>query len=123
MANMTDFARGFRDGRRDAKAALRCRPEGSCDAGLFGGSRPIGGCLCRACREARGAIGEYGRGYSMGYSGELHRSDLAASPCAMCNRVADAGFGPSHNGSRMCRMGVSIASGGNVAHCTCNGCF
>lgn len=43
--------------------------------------------------------------------------------CAECERIQRAGFGPSHNGARACRMGRSIASGGDLAHCSCAGCF
>lgn len=44
--------------------------------------------------------------------------------CITCAEIRDKydGFGPSHNGSAMCGSG-SIASGGTVAHCTCDRCF
>lgn len=32
-------------------------------------------------------------------------------------------WGPSHDGSPLCRMGTSIASGGTKAYCTCVACF
>lgn len=121
---MTNFALGFRDGRDDARRRFRGRIDaGRCNPTMFGGERPISGCVCPGCCEARCKQGEYGRGYAVGYAAELHKSDRAASACGMCNRVADAGFGPSHNGSKMCRLEASIASGGNVAHCTCAGCY
>lgn len=41
--------------------------------------------------------------------------------CARCE--SDAPGGPDHHGSRACRMRSSIASGGNIAHCSCAGCF
>ena len=43
--------------------------------------------------------------------------------CVECNRILDdGGFGPTHDGSRMCKSG-SIASGGTKAHCNCERCF
>jgi hypothetical protein len=43
--------------------------------------------------------------------------------CEYCEQIKNnGGFGPSHNGTRLCRSG-SIASGGNRAHCTCDLCF
>lgn len=50
--------------------------------------------------------------------------DSAAAECATCAyiRAECAGFGPRHNGSRNCESG-SIASGGQVAHCSCDTCF
>lgn len=45
-------------------------------------------------------------------------------PCARCAiQRLYGGHGPSHNGSRLCRQGYSIASGGGEAHCTCAACF
>ena len=43
-------------------------------------------------------------------------------PTCVRIRVEHHGYGPSHNGSSLCRSG-SIASGGNRAHCTCDACF
>jgi len=43
--------------------------------------------------------------------------------CQTCILIAArGGFGPSHDGSEHCESG-SIASGGDVAHCTCDVCF
>lgn len=44
--------------------------------------------------------------------------------CRTCAaiRILHHGFGPSHDGSRNCKSG-SIASGGNITHCTCSPCF
>lgn len=46
----------------------------------------------------------------------------APETCQGCNQNRAIGFGPSHSGSPLCRCG-SIASGGDVAHCTCSTCF
>ena len=43
--------------------------------------------------------------------------------CKQCRAGLIDSFGPSHNGSSMCRMRTSIASGGNRSHCTCRACF
>lgn len=47
---------------------------------------------------------------------------LVRSMCHECERYWETKFGPSHEGSVMCRSG-SLASGGTRAHCTCNTCF
>lgn len=47
---------------------------------------------------------------------------VPAKPCKECERYKEMGFGPSHNGSVLCRSG-SLKSGGTTAHCTCNSCF
>ena len=36
---------------------------------------------------------------------------------------SSGGWGPSRDGSPLCRMGTSIASGGTKAYCTCAACF
>jgi hypothetical protein len=44
--------------------------------------------------------------------------------CARCEaQQLNGGHGPSHEGSRLCRLGESIASGGEEAHCACAACF
>lgn len=48
--------------------------------------------------------------------------------CEQCKRIKELGFGPDHNGSAACRNfrfggHGAIAAGGDVAHCTCAGCF
>lgn len=49
--------------------------------------------------------------------------DLEHPDCKSCKRITDeGGFGPTHDGSRLCESG-SIASGGATAHCTCDWCF
>jgi len=47
-----------------------------------------------------------------------------APPCPTCVEIREKrnGFGPTHDGSPRCESG-SIASGGRVAHCTCDVCF
>lgn len=44
--------------------------------------------------------------------------------CSTCETIRSEynGFGPSHEGSRLCQSG-SLASGGNREHCTCDACF
>ena len=46
------------------------------------------------------------------------RTAAAQASCSGCT----GGFGPSHEGSTRCESG-SIASGGHIAHCTCDTCF
>ena len=48
---------------------------------------------------------------------------VAEAACVTCRAIAISGMGPSHNGSRLCRMRTSIASGGDRSHCTCAACF
>lgn len=43
--------------------------------------------------------------------------------CDECAHWNTLGQGPSHDGSRLCRMKTSIAAGGTVSHCTCAACF
>lgn len=43
-----------------------------------------------------------------------------STDCAQCENPF---IRPSHEGSARCRNRKSIASGGTVAHCTCNACF
>ena len=48
--------------------------------------------------------------------------------CVQCDAIKRIGYGPTHNGSGACRnarhgVAGSIASGGDVEHCTCDGCF
>lgn len=58
-----------------------------------------------------------------GHTGGPVSVDEATAPkensCPQC----EAGTPVSHNGSPLCRMRKSIASGGTVAHCTCSACF
>lgn len=43
--------------------------------------------------------------------------------CQTCKEIRhNHNFGPTHFGSRRCESG-SLASGGNIAHCTCDVCF
>ncbi len=51
-------------------------------------------------------------------------STSSAAPCKTCLEIANkhGGFGPWHDGSKRCESG-SIASGGKIAHCTCDTCF
>jgi len=55
---------------------------------------------------------------------ELLADRFPEDNCATCSeiRIKYNGFGPSHNGSKLCESG-SIASGGKNAHCTCDWCF
>lgn len=68
-------------------------------------------------------LGQYGRVY-------LQPSDVRFKlrmaeekrTCKACAEYSASGFGPRHEGSTGCKSG-SLASGGNVAHCTCDTCF
>ena len=63
--------------------------------------------------------------YAEDQSVEFHIAGIAGcSQCKTCNDIREThkGFGPSHNGSTMCKSG-SIASGGKNSHCTCDMCF
>ena len=63
--------------------------------------------LCSRCFESRGDC----------------EHNIDNPDCVECNRILDdGGFGPTHDGSRMCKSG-SIASGETTAHCTCKRCF
>lgn len=46
---------------------------------------------------------------------------VVEAACVTCAQIG-AGFGPSHEGSPLCRCG-SLASGGHRAHCACDTCF
>lgn len=46
----------------------------------------------------------------------------ATRGCPTCLRFPPGSFAPSHDGSRHCESG-SIASGGKIAHCSCELCF
>lgn len=46
----------------------------------------------------------------------------AMSACPTCPSYVAGELAPSHMGSPSCKSG-SLASGGNRAHCTCDGCF
>jgi hypothetical protein len=43
--------------------------------------------------------------------------------CEKCRANIIDPRSPSHDGSSLCRMRTSIASGGNRSHCTCRACF
>jgi hypothetical protein len=68
--------------------------------------------------------------YGCGREGPVSKTESGAAKewrnlaqCKTCETVREeGGFGPSHNGSPLCRSG-SIASGGTRAHCTCDTCF
>lgn len=66
---------------------------------------------------------DYTRGYLAGWADAARDRTPEVPGCDVCKRVADAGFGPSHRGHACCRMGRALAAGGDVAHCTCAGCF
>ena len=44
-----------------------------------------------------------------------------AEDCDICHDYPHGG--PSHGGTRSCRNGASLASGGIYRHCTCSACF
>lgn len=46
----------------------------------------------------------------------------AVYSCSGCAPFIAGGLAPSHRGSRNCESG-SLASGGTIAHCTCDVCF
>ncbi len=61
------------------------------------------------------------------YDCDCPKKDCACASVAICVTCEDirtkhGGFGPSHEGSKLCESG-SIASGGTIAHCSCDTCF
>jgi len=62
-------------------------------------------------------------GYLKIYEETTGVKELQQEVCMACVRIIkEGGFGPTHNGSKNCESG-SIASGGDIAHCTCDVCF
>ena len=46
----------------------------------------------------------------------------ARERCVTCQQYRLCGYGVSHEGSRFCVFGRSIAAGGSFAHCPCHKC-
>lgn len=97
------------------------------------GGRPpvtVAGADCEECcfcgASTRGGI--FVRAHPMtALCGGKHSGDQAGAlavvevACPACSQIG-GGFGPSHEGSPLCRCG-SLAAGGSRAHCTCDTCF
>ncbi len=82
-------------------------------------------CFCGA--STRGGIFVRADPSTVLYGGSQHSGDKGSAlavleaACPVCSQIG-AGFGPSHDGSPLCRCG-SLASGGHRAHCSCDTCF
>lgn len=78
--------------------------------------------VCSNCKRKIGVL-------TMEQRHQGNESAGGVAPCETCAMIAERPdrFGPSHEGSRLCRNAEwgngSIASGGTRAHCTCAGCF
>ena len=60
-----------------------------------------------------------GQNFGIKLAKELPSTPRVKTSCAQCTPDNPV----SHNGSSLCRMRTSIASGGKNTHCTCRACF
>lgn len=81
-------------------------------------------CRLNVTQWARDAAQSKLRGESMPVTPTDHRPERERYPdCPSCQNQAKSMYGPSHDGSPLCRDRQSIASGGQRAHCGCVACF